>query len=149
MDLSPSEVREQILAQHMALRGMLERLEVRARMLLQGKRQGAATLREEFQVFGRHLTEHLELEERILVPALREADAWGEERVARFQEEHARQREIMDGLARAGTDSPYEFALMTWGFVRLLLEDMAEEEKVSLNERVLRDTPIQTSVEPE
>ena len=149
MDLSPSEVREQILVQHMALRGMLERLEVRARMLLQGKRQGAAALREEFQVFGHHLREHLELEERSLVPALREADAWGEERVARFEEEHTRQREIMDGLARAGTDSPYEFALMTWGFVRLLLEDMAEEEKVSLNERVLRDTPIQTSVEPE
>jgi hypothetical protein len=39
--------------------------------------------------------------------------------------------------------------LLAWGLVRLLLEDMADEERVSLNADVLRDDPIQTRVEPD
>ncbi len=148
MEQKPSEVRQQILADHEILRRMLERLEVRARRVLQGKSKAAAGLREEFEAVESRLRGHLELEERVLVPALLEADAWGRERAERCYEEHARQRQIMDAV-RASERTPHEFALLAWGFVRLIREDMAEEEKLSLNERVLRDDPIETAIEPE
>ena len=144
---NPSEVRERILADHVVLRRMLERLEVRARRLLQRRDRQHPGLYEELRVLHERLREHFELEERILVPALRATDAWGPERVAQFHEEHIRQREIMDGFSRAGERPPVELALMAWGFVRLMLEDMAEEERISLNERVLRDDPIQPAIE--
>ena len=146
---NPSEVRERILADHVVLRRMLERLEVRARRLLQRRNRQHPGLYEELRVLHERLREHFELEERILVPALRATDAWGPERVAQFHEEHTRQRDIMDGFSHGGERPSVELALMAWGFVRLMLEDMAEEEKISLNERVLRDDPIQPAIEPE
>ncbi len=144
---NPSEVRERILADHVVLRRMLERLEVRARRVLQQPGRRASGLYDELRVLQERLRRHFELEERILVPTLRATDAWGAERVAQFHEEHARQREIMDRFSRAGEHPPVELALMAWGFVRLMLEDMAEEEKISLNERVLRDDPIEPAME--
>ena len=42
-----------------------------------------------------------------------------------------------------------EFALLAWGLVRLVREDMLEAERLSLNEQVLRDDPIQVAPEPE
>ncbi len=144
---NPSEVRERILADHVVLRRMLERLEVRARRVLQQRCGRPSGLYDELRVLQARLRRHFDLEERILVPTLRATDAWGAERVARFHEEHARQREIMDGFSRAGERPPGELALMAWGFVRLMLEDMAEEEKISLNERVLRDDPIEPAME--
>ncbi len=144
---NPSEVRERILADHVVLRRMLERLEVRARRVLQQRCGRPSGLYDELRVLQARLRRHFDLEERILVPTLRATDAWGAERVARFHEEHARQREIMDGFSRAGERPPVELALMAWGFVRLMLEDMAEEEKISLNERVLRDDPIEPAME--
>ena len=144
---NPSEVRERILADHVILRRMLERVEVRARRVLQRRGRRSSGLYDELQALEERLRRHFELEERILVPSLRAADAWGPERVAQFHEEHARQREIMDGFARWGERPSIELALMVWGFVRLMLEDMAEEEKISLNDRVLRDDPIQPAIE--
>ena len=144
---NPSEVRERILADHVILRRMLERLEVRARRDLQRHGRRPSGLYDELRVLHERLRRHFELEERILVPMLRAADAWGAERVAQFHEEHARQREIMDLISREGERAPVELALMAWGFVRLILEDMDDEEKISLNERVLRDDPIQPFVE--
>ena len=133
MEQKPSDVRKQILADHEVLRRMLERLEVRARRVLQGKSKAAPGLPKEFEALESRLRGHIELEERILLPALLAADAWGRERVERCYEEHARQREIMDAV-RASERTPNEFALLAWGFVRLIREDMAEEERLSLNE---------------
>ena len=144
---NPSEVRERILADHVILRRMLERVEVRARRVLQRRGRRSSGLYDELQALEERLRRHFELEERILVPSLRAADAWGAERVAQFHEEHARQREIMDEFARWGESPSIELALMVWGFVRLMLEDMAEEEKISLNDRVLRNDPIQPDIE--
>ncbi len=135
------------MADHVILRRMLERLEVRARRVLQQRGRRPSGLYDDLRVLQERLRRHFELEERILVPTLRATDAWGAERVAQFHEEHARQREIMDGFSRAPARTPVELALMAWGFVRLMLEDMAEEEKISLNERVLRDDPIEPAIE--
>jgi iron-sulfur cluster repair protein YtfE (RIC family) len=134
------------------LRGMLDRVEMLARKVLQGKKSAENELVAQAQVLDERLRAHMQLEEQILAPALREADGWGAARVERFHEEHARQRQIMDGAWGSGTQaerSALEFALIAWGFVRLLREDMAEEERISLNSKVLRDDPTDVSMEPD
>lgn len=143
MELAPSQVRGRILEDHRALRGVLDRLEALARGLLRGRESASDELMEQARVLDERLREHMALEERILVPALQEADAWGPERVERFHLEHARQREIMVAVRTAAAERPrVEFALIAWGVVRLLRDDMADEERMSLNERVLRDDTV-------
>ena len=139
MELAPSEIRERILDDHRLLRGILDRLEALARGLLQGRTSVRDELLAQACVLDERLAEHMALEERILVPALRAADAWGPERVERFHAEHTRQREIIRAVRDASERPRVEFALMAWGFVRLLREDMAEEERMSLSPRVLAD----------
>ena len=144
-DLLPSAVRGRILSDHAVLRGMLDRIEVLARSVLQGKDGPGDELRQQASALQASLRAHLELEERILVPTLLEADAWGPQRVERFHVEHARQREIMDALwfAYPLCERPMlEVALVVWGFARLLRGDMASEERISLNANVLRDAPL-------
>ena len=140
-ELYPSEVRERVREDHRALRQMLDRLEVLARRVLQGKRDLVTELREQERALRDRLREHMALEERILVPALDEADAWGPERVERFHAEHVRQREIL-ATVDEGPFPDFAYALLTWGLVRLLREDMDEEERISLNANVLHDTPV-------
>jgi iron-sulfur cluster repair protein YtfE (RIC family) len=148
--MDPSQVRERVLADHRALRHMLERVEVLARHVLQGKHTAVEKLDGQVRTLDERMREHMALEERILVPALRQADAWGKERVERFHAEHERQRKILASLWRDSPDDAghgMKLALLAWGLVRLLQEDMADEERVSLNADVLRDDPIQTRVE--
>lgn len=147
METDPSQVRERILSDHRALRGLLDRVEALAHELLEGGTSAVRELREQTHVLEERLSEHMALEERILAPALRHADAWGSERVQRFRDEHERQRDILEQVWRARDDSRsgLEFALIAWGLVRLLREDMASEERLSLNDRVLRDEPIHPS----
>jgi iron-sulfur cluster repair protein YtfE (RIC family) len=143
MELAPSKVRDRILEDHRALRPVLDRLEALARGLLQGRESVSDELLEQARVLDERMLEHMELEERILVPALREADAWGPERVERFTLEHERQREIMVAIRTAAAERPrVEFALIAWGFVCMLRDDMTEEERMSLNQRILPDEPV-------
>jgi iron-sulfur cluster repair protein YtfE (RIC family) len=150
--LGPIEVLEEVLAEHEILRSMLLRVEVLSRSVLQGRYAASDELKEQVRELGNRFNQHLDREERVLVPALLDADAWGPERVERMHEEHARQREIMSEMWNSGSGgSPniLVFALIAWGFVRMLREDMAEEERISLNPRVLSEDVVTTSVEPE
>jgi iron-sulfur cluster repair protein YtfE (RIC family) len=140
--MDPSEVRERVLADHRALRQMLESVEVLARLVLQGKHTAVEKLQDQVRTLDDRMREHMALEERILVPTLRKTDAWGKERIERFHAEHERQREILGSVWPAAPDDSgrgLQLALLAWGLVRLLLEDMADEERVSLNADVLRD----------
>lgn len=144
------EILERVLADHEAIRGMLVRVEVLARHVLQGRLRFTRELREQFMVLDTRFREHLELEEQILAPALLASDAWGPDRVERLHEEHARQREIMTETWQAGRQGEPNilvFALLAWGFVRMLREDMAEEERISLNDRVLGQSLIDPHTE--
>lgn len=141
----PGELLERVLSDHEVLRGMLVRVEVLARRVLAGRVRLAKNLREQLTALDARFREHVDLEEKLLAPALLAADAWGPARVERMHEEHARQREILSELWSAGRDgNPNIFilALLAWGFVRMLREDMIEEERISLNDRVLGDSSI-------
>ncbi len=123
-----------------------------ARDVLQGRSSVGPELHKRTHELEQRLRTHMELEERILVPALHEADAWGKERVELLHEDHARQRQVMDILRNWhpwSDRSTVELALIVWGFACLLREDMASEESVSLGEDVLRDDPIRTDMEPD
>ena len=122
MEPAPSEVRKRILEDHRALRGVLDRLEALARGRLQGRESVSDELLAQARVLDQRLRKHMDLEEHILVPALRRADAWGPERVERFHAEHQRQRQrqIMTAVQAAAERPLVEFALIAWGFVHML-----------------------------
>jgi iron-sulfur cluster repair protein YtfE (RIC family) len=146
----PSEVLARVLKDHRELQVILHRLEILSRSVLQGHASVLDELRAQGRELDQRLREHLELEEEILIPALLDTDSFGTARAERMREEHERQREIMALAWLAGPEdrrSPYELALISWGIVRLLREDMAEEERVSLNRKVLHDFPT-PEVEP-
>jgi hypothetical protein len=89
----------------------------------------------------RRFRAHLAFEERKLFPILAQVDAWGPERVADLTLEHFRQRRQLDTLAQGMREG--------WGVEHLavalrslstdLLLDMAEEERVCVNEQLLGD----------
>jgi hypothetical protein len=88
---------------------------------------------------------HLDLEEEVLVPALRDADAWGDERADLLLREHAGQRERFGELLRSLREARAPLravALETRLLVRDVLFDMDHEEHALLSPRVLRDDPV-------
>jgi hypothetical protein len=140
---APSVVRATILAQHGVLRETLNRALAVATRALRSQPEGTSLsaivrdLRARFRA-------HLEFEERWLVPLLREADAWGPERVERLLDEHGRQRAELDTLIEgigAGWDTQ-RLALATRSLVTDLLIDMADEERGCVSEDLLRDDVV-------
>jgi iron-sulfur cluster repair protein YtfE (RIC family) len=149
--MRPSEVRRRVLDDHEAIRAMLAEVDELARRLLAGEDELAAPLRARGMALQARLLQHLELEEANLVPALREADAWGEERVARLLAEHAEQRaELARLLAdlRDRARPARELARELRRVAKDLLVDMDHEEATALGADVLHDDPLVES-EPE
>ncbi len=147
--VSPAEIRSRVLEQHATLREKIETIETLARDAASGA-AGASELDAEFEALLLGLQAHMRFEDRVLPEVLREADAWGEERVARFHAEHAQQRIMIQTLLdTAGERTGLERALRALGFCALLQRDMVAEESVFLHEHVLRDDPIAIAPEPE
>jgi hemerythrin-like domain-containing protein len=141
--MRPSEVRARVLSDHDELRGRLDRLERVALAASSG--DSAEALRPEAEAFLDRLAIHMSWEDLHLVPVLREADSWGEERIARFAEEHREQREMLEYVLRELHDAGRPetvVARKVLDLVALLRADMEEEESVFLDERILRDDPI-------
>jgi hypothetical protein len=88
---------------------------------------------------------HLALEDRVLVPALESADAWGPVRRERVEEEHRRVREELDALAerlRAAREFDREIAMTVEALVDELFTEIGEEEREALDPDTLRDDII-------
>jgi iron-sulfur cluster repair protein YtfE (RIC family) len=143
LDPSPAEVRALVLSQHQELRELVQRS------------QRATTWREHSFERAEHLVRlaeelyarfenHLRFEERFLFPALREADVWGDERVAALTKEHAQQRGDLERFIDL-VDSqcpPDELRAALAGLSEKLLEDIAEEEDACLDADLLRGDPV-------
>jgi hemerythrin-like domain-containing protein len=146
----PGEVRQRVLSDHENLRKMLETLEALCGEVLSGERRLVGPLRDRAEALLARLAEHMRWEDRHLAEALREADAWGEERADELEREHQEQRQLLRGaLARLqdeGRPAPM-IARELADLVHRLREDMLSEEKALLDERVLRDAVIGTDVE--
>lgn len=140
----PSEVRAKILEDHERLRRELERLEACATGA-ELRESEAAALRELGESFLELLAAHMRWEDQNLAPALRDADAWGEEREKRLVREHREQREEMNAILERLRDPERDverirqdlLALVEW-----LRRDMDYEEKETLDPKVLRDDVV-------
>lgn len=148
--MRPSAVRKRIQSEHDELRTQLDKLEALAERL--GQDDGAAV--EPAIALSQDLYEtlrdHIDLEDAILAPALREADAWGDLRADKLVAHHREQREELMAL---GNDipsgvNPRDFGERLRAFILDVREDMKHEEKALLDENLLRDDVIGIDVDP-
>ena len=148
--MTPGEVRAQILADHVAIRGMLLALEQVAQRVRDGELSLVGALRLEGETLLRHLEEHMLWEDLHLAPALRDADAWGEQRAAQLDLDHREQRQVLAHCLAAVTDASRPAAVVARTLIDLaemLRQDIEDEDRLVLDERVLRDDVIAIDVE--
>ena len=142
--MRPSEVRERVLADHERLRADFERIEALARAARDGALERFSDLRVAGDALLARLLAHMRWEESYLLPALRDSDSWGAERATRLIKDHRDQRELFRFFhSRLGEiDSWPVLAQRLSDLIALLRDDMAEEERDLLDERVLRDDVV-------
>jgi iron-sulfur cluster repair protein YtfE (RIC family) len=129
-----AEVREHLLAQHHALRHLLDGAVSAAHALLDG-RPALLSFRRALAELRRALTEHNQAEEALLEPMLvASEDRLGHARVARMREEHHSEHEALGSLL-LGTDRAV--ARRIDEFAEELLAHMDAEERTFLHPRVL------------
>jgi hemerythrin-like domain-containing protein len=144
-----NEVRERVLLDHDALREVLTRVEDLATQVASGEPLADA-LRSEGRALHETLCDHVDWEDENLAPVLRAAGPRGEERADQLAREHREQRELLDyTLERLRDESRPAVVLARdlLGLVTLLREDMVDEERDMLDERVLCNTPMHSEVE--
>lgn len=146
----PSAVRQRILDDHELLRGLLAEVEELVRRTRAGDAEAAEALPGRGRALRARFLDHLALEDAHLVPALRAADAWGEERARRVEVEHAEQRERMQSLLEH-MESPErsldQLAEELAALVADLRADMEGEERAVLSEDLLRDDVVSINLE--
>ena len=147
--MEPSEVRRRVLADHERLRRDVEQIEGFAREILEGLPMPLSALRAEAKELVARLRAHMHWEESYLLPALREADAWGAERSEHLVRDHREQRDRLDFIVARLDDATRPGDLVARDVVHLvdlLREDMRVEELELLDERVLRDDIVAIDV---
>lgn len=148
--MTPAEIRARILAEHVAIRGMLLGLEDVARRVMQGDRSLLGALRLEGEALLARLKDHMFWEDLHLAPALREADAWGEERAALLDSDHREQRQVLAHCLSAVNDESRPAVVVARtliDLVAMLRKDIEDEERLLLDPRVLRDDVVGIDVE--
>jgi iron-sulfur cluster repair protein YtfE (RIC family) len=149
--MKSSEILAHVLEDHAALRADLDRLEVGARRLqAQPTRHDAASIRRDAQRLLDKLRSHMRWEELHMLPALRGADAWGDERATRLLVDHREQQTLLDFVLDRLLDEARPDALLfsdVFALIAFLREDMRMEEDGLADARVLRDDVIGIEVE--
>jgi iron-sulfur cluster repair protein YtfE (RIC family) len=146
----PSQVRRTILDDHEHLRAALVALEKLAQALTEGDHEPLAQALAALRAMKQRFFDHLDLEEAIMVPALRDADAWGPDRAELVLNEHREQRAELEALVqelgRAGTAPPVVGQrILSW--IEALRADMVHEESAVLSPDLLRDDVISIDLE--
>ena len=150
--MQASEVRAHILADHLTLRGILDHVASLAGKLEAGERPLLGPLRLAAEELLERLEQHMRWEDRYLAPALRSADAWGEERASRLDRDHREQRELLAHALERIHDHSRPAVVLAQNLrdlVQLLRDDMDEEEATLVSERVLRDDVLTIDPEPD
>jgi len=140
-----SQVRRTILDDHAWLSELFRDADAIARRVEAGDHALTGRLRERAHAMHDRFLRHLEFEEAFLVPALRDSDAWGEERAAELLREHAEQRDRFATLLhelRAPCGDPGPLAREVRRLAESLLADVEREESTLLGGNVLRDDPV-------
>lgn len=132
---APEQVRDRILAEHARIVAEIEIIEGLAARAEDGSFD-PALLRERLRVLEGILRGHLELEERLVLPWLRDVDGFGKERARHMEAEHALQRATLDGILIAlfSARSVPELATRTRELCKALRDDIETEERAFLTE---------------
>ena len=142
-ELSPSDVRARVLAEHGMLRERLVELQSLARAVtIELTLVGA--LRTCLRKLIMEFSMHLESEDELLFPLIETIDAWGHERASRLREEHAVQRAFLVCIFERvnAPQPPIELALDADALVLRIFRDMKEEESELLTDELLRDDVV-------
>jgi hypothetical protein len=138
--MKPSEVRDLITRDHMQIRILATEADLECARFLTGEDIDPAPI---ILRLSQALWGHLAMEDRLLVPALREVDGWGEVRAAEVLAEHGHQREELAVLVRvARTAAREQVAKAARGLIAALRVDMDREEHTLLSRDLLRDDPV-------
>jgi hypothetical protein len=138
------EIRKQVLADHVALRRTLGRLEGLASRVLSGSESHFRALRGEAIGCLDALLVHMEWEDLHLAPALREVGARGEHLAAKLTRGHVEQRELLRHVLRGLSDMTRPVCVVARNLVdlcSLLREELAGEEEMLLDARARRREP--------
>ncbi len=146
----PSSVRAAVLKEHADIRSLLGRVEETARRLALSAapdEAGRASTYEAAHLLCRVMVAHIELEDRVLAPALERIDAWGAARAERLRAEHADQLRVvrsylaaLDHLAASAPSGPV-LAEVARQLVETIRKDMEVEEQTVLSPELWRDAP--------
>jgi len=141
----PSEVRLRVLEDHGRLRIALSKLRRLAQQVGAGLAGGSLKIRRELRSFADQFFRHLQMEEEVLLPVLRNVDSWGKERAERVLEEHREQRqtllELLEDLDRTPQRVTRHVRHVLW-LCDALEADMLHEEAGVLSESLLRDDVV-------
>lgn len=142
--MRPSHVRTRIADEHASLREELDGLEALAARLEAGDSGAAAEAHARCTAFYDQLRDHIDLEDAILAPALREADAWGDARADALLKHHREQREALNHLGGAAPASlsNAELAVRLRALIADIRLDMKHEDDALLDPALLRDDVI-------
>lgn len=132
MKTTPSKLLAELLAQHQALREMMDRCEELADELDGGK-GNPLTLVREVAKLRLAFDAHNKFEEQLLRPVLRELDAFGDVRIERMFDDHVGEHRAM--RAQLGSDATNALRA-TIDELRVHLQG---EERYFLSSKVLRD----------
>jgi CBS domain-containing protein/iron-sulfur cluster repair protein YtfE (RIC family) len=143
----PSEVRARILDEHTMLRAIFIELDRLADQASEGPdEQVESALRERSRELCLTLGRHIELENRILAPALRQTDGFGDVRADQLLAEHATQtRALADLLERIDSMTVPQLATAVHELISALRADMFHEERALLSDELLRDDVVDVS----
>ena len=138
--LMPSEVRRKVLGQHREIEQMLAELEAGVAHLGDGSVNAGQVKRAAYALRG-ILELHMNFEEAYMAPAINEADGFGPERVRHLHAEHAQQRKELDRLVDQirEAESPAELTKSVTRLAEMLRNDIEEEERDYVNEKILHD----------
>jgi iron-sulfur cluster repair protein YtfE (RIC family) len=147
--MRPSAVRERILREHASIRLKLNELERAAERLETEGTSAIPAAAELSRALYDELRDHIDMEDAILAPALRETDAWGEVRASKLEAHHRDQRVELKDLGEVDVDSitPETFAKRLRDFVAEVRADMVHEETGVLSPELLKDDVIGVDVE--
>lgn len=154
--MRPSEVRSRIALEHEELRGRLAQLEAHVSALAEGIRAALPLVLAHTSELSARLLEHVDLEDRLLAPALRVADAWGEQRERELLTHHREQRrqigDLLDALQSLSQGRQDPSAIVSLvrtvrGFAAELELDMQHEDAALLNSDLLRDDVVAIGAE--
>ena len=136
-----SEMREELLGQHQAIREIIDAVRTCAEQGSEGNTQAGAELRGHLERLHDALTQHNAREEELLRHVIRHVDAWGDVRETLLGEHHRSEHiELVEALDRAvGTSDSAEASRQVLGLLREIADHMRQEEEYILSPKVLTD----------